>query len=100
MPMSAKTQRRGAFDVVAAIDYGHHLESLAVAFTVCALQSLLLFGLRIDSWMHETANFLEHYARASAGARMPVNVVAAIFFGLNLVVVVIARRIKEASDHA
>ena len=75
-----------------AVNIPHFLESLAVTLACCLLQSVALLGLRLDSWMHETANFLRHYEAASLQARLPVNLVIMILFSLNLIVVCIARR--------
>lgn len=73
----------------------HWLENVAITFSVCVVQSVLVFGLRVDSWIHETANFLHHYETASVVGRVPVNLVAVILFSLNMVVVSIARRIPR-----
>ena len=96
MPMQRDPTISSVVHALRGIDFGHHLESLAIAFTVCVTQTLLVFGLRVDSWMHETANFLRHYEDATLAARTPINFVIAFGFGLNLVIVVIARRFKEA----
>ena len=98
--MPITTDRRPVITLprLRVLNLGHHLESLAVAFTVCVLQSVVMFGLRIDSWMHETANFLAHFATASAAARLPVEFVAGTYFALTLMIVVIARRFREARD--
>lgn len=96
MPTQPETETHRAIVALRSVDFGHHLESLAIAFTICVAQTLLVFGLRVDSWMHETANFLRHYEDASLAARVPINFVIAFGFGLNLVIVVIARRFKEA----
>lgn len=93
--MQPETLIAGGFRAFRDIDFGHHLESLAIAFTICVTQTLLVFGLRVDSWMHETANFLRHYEVASAGARIPINFVLVMGFTLNLMIVVIARRHKQ-----
>lgn len=80
------------------LDIPHFLESLAVAFSVCVVQTLFVFGLRVDSWLHEVSRFLDHYEQASLLARTPVNFVLVIGFGLNLTVVIIARRNRDL-DH-
>ncbi len=80
------------------LDIPHFLENLAVTFSVCVLQTLFVFGLRVDSWLHEVSRFLDHYQQASLMARMPVNLVLFIGFGLNLTVVAIARRNRDL-DH-
>lgn len=95
MPMQPETFIAGGVRAFRDIDFGHHLESVAIAFTICVTQTLLVFGLRVDSWMHETANFLRHYEVASDGARIPINFVLAMGFTLNLMIVVIARRHKQ-----
>lgn len=99
MPMQPETFSAFVFRGLRDIDFGHHLESLAIAFTICVTQTLLVFGLRVDSWMHETANFLRHYELASAGARVPINFLLAMGFVLNLMIVVIARRHKQVLIH-
>ncbi len=99
MPTQPETFTRPLLRVLREVDFGHHFESLAIAFTVCVTQTLLVFGLRVDSWMHETANFLRHYEVASDGARVPINFVLAVGFTLNLMIVVIARRHKQVLIH-
>lgn len=95
MPTQPKSFPAVLIGVLRDVDFGHHLESLAITFTVSVVQTLLVFGLRVDSWMHETANFLRHYESASDVARIPINLVLAIGFTLNLLIVVIARRPKQ-----
>ena len=80
------------------LDIPHFLESLAVTFSVCVVQTLFVFGMRVDSWLHEVSRFLDHYQQASAMARVPVNFVFVFGFGLNLTVVMIARR-NRYLDH-
>lgn len=99
MPTQPETFTTSIIRVLREVDFGHHVESLAIAFTICVTQTLLVFGLRVDSWIHETANFLRHYELASAGARVPINFVLATGFVLNLMIVVIARRHKQVVSH-
>jgi len=97
MPLT-NSQATGARALTVARELPHWLENAAITFSVCVVQSVLIFGLRVDSWIHETANFLHHYETASAVSRMPVNLIAGILFVLNMVVVSIARRIPRV-DH-
>lgn len=76
----------------------HFMESVAVTFAWCVVQTIALFGMRLDSWIHELSNFLHHYENASQLSRLPVNLVLAAGFMLNLVVVVIARRKRGGVD--
>jgi hypothetical protein len=77
----------------------HLLESVAITFCFCLLQTMAIFGLRLDAWFHEMVNFLKHYEVASQEQRLPVHVVIAAMFTLNLIVVVIARRHREITSH-
>jgi hypothetical protein len=76
---------------------GHHLESLAINITICLCQSLLVFGLRFDSWLHEAINFLRHYESASPLERAPINLAFAFGFSLNLIMVVMARKLNKGA---
>ena len=76
----------------------HWLENLAITFAVCVFQTLLIFGLRVDSWMHELGLFMRHYETASDWGRAPVHFVVGIAFVLNMIVVSIARRDRRL-DH-
>ncbi len=76
----------------------HWLENLAITFAVCVFQTLLIFGIREDSWMHEVGLFLRHYETASEWGRVPVHLVCGIAFLLNMIVVSIARR-DRGQDH-
>ena len=87
------------WDVFRTAPIPHFLESLAITFTFCVVQTIAIFGLRLDSWLHELANFLRHYEAATLAQRTPVHVVMATMFTLNLIVVVIARRHKEGHGY-
>lgn len=76
----------------------HHLETAAIAFAVCIGLSLVVFGFRVDSWMHEWANFLRHYVVATPVARAPVNLfLLAVYLSL-FAVVWLSRRTKRMPD--
>ncbi len=51
------------------IRWFHHLETLLIALAVPFVMTILIFGMRLDSTVHEWANFLKHYDAASPGAQ-------------------------------
>lgn len=97
-----KLRNRSALSVLAyvkTVNWPHHLESLFIAFSAVVFGSMLIFGLRIDSWLHELNNFLNHYHDAPPSARQGVAAFLAVVYALTLAVVIFARRQKKASAH-
>ncbi len=81
-------------------DLVHGLETLCIAAVAFLLLTLALFGFRVDSWMHELANFLNHYLAATPQARFPVECVLVGVFIVILGFVLIARgRFAKAEAH-
>ena len=88
-----------ALSYLKSVNWPHHLESLFIAFSAVIFGSMLIVGLRIDSWLHELNNFLNHYHDAPASARQGVAAFLAVVYVLTLAVVMFARRQKKASAH-
>lgn len=81
------------------IDWPRHLESLCITFAILVFGSLFIFGLRLDSWVHELTNFLNHYRDAAPEARRGVEIVLLGVYGVALAIVVMARRRKKGVAH-
>jgi hypothetical protein len=97
-----KLRNRSALAALAylkSLNWPHHLESVFIAFSALVFGSMLIFGLRVDSWLHELNNFLNHYHDAPASARQGVAAFLAGLYAVTLAVVVFARRQKKASAH-
>ncbi|MDC7684412.1 purine-cytosine permease-like transporter [Asticcacaulis sp. BYS171W] len=76
----------------------HQLETGAIAFAVSIGLTLVVFGFRVDSWMHEWANFLRHYVAATSVAREPVNLFLLAVYLTLFAVVWLSRRTKRKPD--
>jgi hypothetical protein len=72
----------------------HHLESLGIAFSICMVLSVALFGFRVDSALHEWGLFLKHLETATGPAKQMVLGVMAGLYLIMLAIVVLARRNK------
>lgn len=69
----------------------HHAESALIAFSLPFVMTWLVLGLRLDSSIHEWANFLHHYDIASAKARSPVEITYLVGLLVLFIIVEIAR---------
>lgn len=63
---------RGVFRV----RWFHHIETLLIALAVPFVMTIVIFGMRLDSTVHEWANFLKHYDAASPGAQASMQGIA------------------------
>lgn len=72
----------------------HHLESLGIAFSLCMLLSVAVFGFRLDSALHEWGLFLKHLETAAGPGKQTVLGVMAALYLIILAIVVLARRNK------
>lgn len=81
--------------VARSVRWVHHIESFFIALSLPIFMSAVIFGLRLDSCVHEWANFLKHYDVAEPAARRPIEILVLIIYIIALAIVVIARRPKK-----
>lgn len=92
---TARLTLPAAYNFLAKINYRripHHLESLGIAFSICMLLSVAIFGFRVDSALHEWGLFLKHLETATPSAKQLVLGLMSGFYLIVLGVVVFARR--------
>ena len=69
----------------------HHIETLLIALAVPFVMTILVFGLRLDSTVHEWANFLKHYDAASPADQAGMQGIALGTYMFTVLTVFIAR---------
>ena len=78
------------------IRWFHHVETLLIALAVPFVMTVLIFGMRLDSTVHEWANFLKHYDAASPADQAGMQGIALGTYIFSALTVAIARGTSTA----
>ena len=93
--MLPETDNSGRLAAIAGdvfrIRWFHHLETLLIALAIPFVMTVLVFGMRLDSTIHEWANFLKHYDTAPPGAQTGMQGIALGTYAFIALTVSIAR---------